>query len=144
MSSIYSGQNQRNFPRLPKAVPVTISKLEYPFIAAEDQSGQLKNIAEGGICFTSVTGYEPGTRLSLKITLKGWRRHLKSVTAILDDTAATTATAPLTAIAEVTWISPLPNGNGYEIGVKFLDIYEDEYRALRKYLENLADYSTAG
>lgn len=138
-----SDSEQRIYPRIPKEVSVSVAKLEYPLLADADQSGTLKNIAEGGICFITAASYEPGARLSLKINIKGWRRHLKSVASILEDVTVTAAATPLTAVAEVTWVSPQPNGDSYEIGVKFLDIYEDEYNALKKYLENLANYSAA-
>ena len=139
MAPLKTDHDNRDFPRLPKEVSVTITKLEYPFSTEADESGVLKNIAKGGLCLAVANPYESGSRLSLKINLKGWRRYLKSVTAIVDDSAGTVATTPLTAIAEVVWMSPSPDG-GYEIGVKFLDIYEDEYNALKKYLENMADY----
>ena len=141
MAPLKTDHDNRDFPRLPKEVSVTITKLEYPFSTEADESGVLKNIAKGGLCLTVANAYEPETRLSLKINLKGWRRYLKSVASIIDDSAGTVATTPLTAIAEVVWISPSSDGV-YEIGVKFLDIYEDEYNALKKYLENMADYLT--
>lgn len=139
MAQAQTNHDKRDFPRLPKEVSVTLAKLEYPFSIEVEESGTLKNIAKGGIGLTVANAYEPGTRLSLKINLKGWRRYVKSVASIIDDSAGTVATTPLTAIAEVVWMSPSSDGV-YEIGVKFLDIYEDEYNALKKYLENMADY----
>ena len=141
MSSNSSDQDQRDFPRLPKEVPVMVARLEYPFPAEAGEPSTLKNIAKGGICLMTAGNYEIGTRLSLKINLKGWRRYLKSVTAIIEEPAPITMSTPLTAIAEVMWTRALPEGEAYEIGVKFLDIYEDEYNALKKYLETLANYS---
>jgi len=141
MTETQADQDKRYFHRLPKKVDVTLAKLEYPFSAEAEESGTLKNIAKGGIGLITANAYEPGTRLSLKIHLKGWRRYMKSVTSIIDDSAGTVATTPLTAVAEVVWIHPLPDKT-YETGVKFLDIYEDEYNALKKYLENMEDYLT--
>ena len=140
MTSAQTEHDQRNYPRIPKEVSVAVAKLEYPLPENVGEAATLKNIAEGGICLVVTTPYEPGTRLSLKINLKGWRRHVKSVASIIDDSAGIVATTPLTAIAEVVWVTPASDGHNYEIGVKFLDIYEDEYNALKKYLENLADY----
>ncbi len=50
---------------------------------------------------------------------------------------------PLSVIAEVVWSTTVParskyGGSEYEIGVKFLDIYEDDYKALLGYLEKQA------
>ncbi|MFO1372373.1 MAG: PilZ domain-containing protein [Candidatus Competibacteraceae bacterium] len=140
MNQAQTDHDQRNYPRLPKEVSVAIAKLEYPLPENMGEAATLKNIAKGGICLFVANNYEPGTRLSLKINLKGWRRYVKSVASILDDSAGTVATTPLTAIAEVVWANSAPADNSYEIGVKFLDIYEDEYNALKKYLENMEDY----
>jgi hypothetical protein len=140
MTQAQTDHDKRDYPRLPKEADVTFAKLEYPLSTETEGFGALKNIAKGGIGLIVANAYAPGTRLSLKINLKGWRRYMKSVVSIVDDSAGTVATIPLTAIAEVVWTTPLPDGNGHEIGVKFLDIYEDEYNALKKYLENMADY----
>ena len=140
MTQAQTDHDQRNYPRLPKEFSVAVAKLEYPLPENEGEAAILKNIAKGGICFAVANQYEPGTRLSLKISLKGWRRYVKSVASIIDDSAGTVTTTPLTAIAEVVWANSVPNESGYEIGVKFLDIYEDEYNALKKYLENMEDY----
>lgn len=142
MTSAQIDSNQRGYPRIPKEVSVTVTKLEYPLPEDTGEAATLKNIATGGICLVVATHYETGTRLSLKINLKGWRRYVKSVAAIIDDSAGTVATTPLIAIAEVVWVNPSPDDFGYEVGVKFLDIYEDEYNALKKYLDNMADYLT--
>lgn len=141
MSQTSNHDEQRTYPRIPKEALVTITKLEYPMPINAESTGVLKNIAGSGIRLTTASHYETGTRLSVNINLKGWRRHLKSVASIIDDTAATVTTTPLTVVAEVVWSTPLPDGQNHEMGVKFLDIYEDEYNALKKYLENLADYS---
>ncbi|MDS4029128.1 MAG: PilZ domain-containing protein [Candidatus Contendobacter sp.] len=140
MASAPTEHDKRDYPRLPKEADITLAKLEYPLSTEKEEFGALKNIAKGGIGLIVANAYEPGSRVSLKINLKGWRRYLKSVASIVDDSAGTVATTPLTAIAEVVWTTPLPDGNGHEIGVKFLDIYEDEYNALKKYLETMADY----
>ncbi len=140
MTQAQTEHDKRDYPRLPKEAGIALAKLEYPPSTEMEEFGVLKNIAKGGIGFIVANAYEPGTRLSLKINLKGWRRHVKSVTSIVDDSAGTVAATPLTAIAEVVWTTPSPDGDGHEIGVKFLDIYEDEYNALKKYLENMADY----
>lgn len=140
MTQAQTDHDQRNYSRLPKEVSVAVAKLEYPLPENVGEAATLKNIAKGGICFVVANHYELGTRLSLKINLKGWRRYVKSVASIIDDSAGTVTTTPLTAIAEVVWANLAPDDSGYEIGVKFLDIYEDEYNALKKYLENMEDY----
>jgi hypothetical protein len=127
---------QRAYPRIPKEVPIEIQKVEYPLADGAGEMGVGKDIADNGICFETRTEFEPETLLSLKISLPGWQHHKRNVTSILDDTAAA---APLTAIAEVVWSKKLSSGEGFNVGVKFLDVYEDDFNALKKYLKIIKD-----
>jgi hypothetical protein len=126
--------NKRVYSRIPSRFAITATKLEYPLVETANVSATSKDVAEGGISFVSSYNYEPNTLVSLKIELKGWRRHAKTVQAIVDDTVAK---APLTAVVEVVWSKELPEDSGYEIGVKFINIDKDDYKTFQKYLENI-------
>ncbi len=134
MSQTPAEKEKRKFPRIPKQVPINVKKLAYPLPEGPGERGAGKNIGENGICFSTQTSYEPKTMISLEIKLTGWQHHKKNVSSILDPLAAT---APLTAIAEVIWSKKLSGGQGYEVGVKFADIYEDDYKALKKHLDSI-------
>ncbi len=90
-----------------------------------------KNVATVGVCFVTTELYETGILLSLDIDLRGWQQYLENVFSVID---AGTITRPLTAIAEVVWVQNLTNNKGYKVGVRFQDIYEDDLKALQKYL----------
>jgi len=117
-----------------KEVPIEVQKVSYPLRKESGEMAVAKDIANNGICFEVPSELATKTLLSLKIGLPGWQHHKKNVTAIVDDAAAA---APLTAIAEVVWSKKLSSGKGYSIGVKFLDIYEDDFNALKNYLRNI-------
>jgi hypothetical protein len=133
MSQTPAGKKKRKFQRIPKEVPINVKKLAYPLPEGLEERGAEKNIGENGICFSTQTLYEPKTMLNLEIKLTGWQHHKKNVSSMLDPLAAT---APLTAIAEVIWLKKLSGNRGYEVGVKFADIYEDDYKALKKHLDS--------
>lgn len=111
-----------------------VTKLQYPMTNLEAKPATTKNLAENGLCFTAEELYEPGTILQLSVHLHGWQHYLNSIIAILD---AGTASKPLTAIAEVVWAQQLQEEEKYDIGVRFKDIYVDDLRAFKKYLEKL-------
>ncbi len=134
MNQTPPGKEKRKFARIPKQVPINVKKLAYPLPEGPGKRGAGKNIGENGICFSTQTPYEPKTMLSLEIKLTGWQHHKKTVSSKLDPLAAT---APLTVIAEVMWLKKLSGGRGYEVGVKFVDIYEDDYKALKKHLDRV-------
>jgi hypothetical protein len=126
-----SNPGQRKYPRVPKAVNLAIKRLEYPMKKNTEETAVTRNIAEQGVCFTSPSPYPSGTVLSMKIDLKGWQVFLRTVLAIVDDGSEI---KPLTAVGHVAWSKELPDSQGYEVGVEFTDIFEDDYNAFKKYL----------
>ncbi len=134
MSGVEHQHERRNYPRISKEVKIEISEVSYPLAKDTGEYGFSKNIGAGGICFTLSTPFSPGTIVSAKIYLSRWQKYRRSFLQTLD---VTTASEPLTAIGEIIWCSPMINGSGYEVGMKFLDIYEDDYKALTRYLEEV-------
>ena len=134
MSNLSTDKEKRKFPRIPKEVAVNIKKLAYPLPEGLGESGVGRNMGENGICFSTPTSYEPKTMLSLEIKLTGWQHHKKNVSSILDHSKVK---APLTAIGEVVWSKKLMGRSGYEVGIKFVDIYEDDLKALKKHLDSM-------
>ena len=119
----------RQFPRLPKEVQVEVSELTYPLPTEPGEVVQSKDISAVGICFISFTLFKPGTILTVNIYLAGWQRHKKNLSVLLDDAALT---RPLSVIAEVVWSKK--SGKGNEIGIKFRDITDDDFQAIKKAL----------
>ncbi len=125
--------DQRKFPRISKTVTVEVNPLTYPLPREPGERCVSKNISGGGICFTISKRYKPETLLNLKISIPGWQSYKKPFSRIMDIASE----SPLTAIAEVVWCQKLSNGSGYDVGIKFVNIYEDDYSALMNYVENL-------
>jgi len=129
----------REFTRIPRGIHVEVKKLEYPLSGKYSEKGMTKNITKRGICFIAPTQYTTGEILSLNMTLNGWHRHRNGLTAILNDDLSVTDV--LTVIAEVIWSNKSASISGYDIGVKFINIYEDDMIALEKYFSKVLPYS---
>ena len=67
----------------------------------------LKNISEGGVCFSSKQFMSLACRLILNINLPN-------------------STKPIKAISKVAWIRRLPVGDQYELGNQFLEIAKED------------------
>lgn len=141
---ILSQQNinttDRECSRIPRGVHVEVKKIEYPLSNEPGEKSTTRNIAKRGICFTASRQYKPGETLSLNIRLNGWYRHRKGLAAILNN--ALSQTDVLTVIAEVIWSKKSTHISGsniivYDIGVKFINIYEDDQIALEKYFSKI-------
>jgi len=126
--------NRRENPRVERQASLLVTKLQYPMINLQAKPASTKNLAEQGLCFVSGELYEPGSILQLVVDLRGWQQYLNNIVTILDTGSAA---KPLTAIAEVIWAQQVQDEEKYEIGVRFKDIYEDDLRAFKKYLEKL-------
>jgi len=121
--------------RIPRGVLIEIKKLEYPLSNESGEKSTTRNIAKQGICFSAPTQYKTGETLSINIRLKGWHRHRRGLTAILYDELSKTDT--LTVIAEVIWSKKSTATNRFDIGVKFINVYEDDLIALEKYFSKI-------
>ena len=129
-----TGAERREYPRLSRQVSVTVKKLEYPMSNGSGETTMTRDLGQKGACFVVSELYDPGTIVNLEIGLRGWQHHLRSISSIVD---ADTMSKPLTVIAEVMWSKQCVDGKGYEVGVRFNDIYEDDYQAFKTYLSNI-------
>ena len=127
--------SNRECTRIPRGVQLEVKKLAYPLSADSGEKCSSRNIAKQGVCFTAASCYKAGEVLSLSMKLNGWHRHRKGLTAILNDELSKTDV--LTVIAEVIWAKASSSAEGYDIGVKFINIYEDDMHALEKYFSRL-------
>ncbi|MCI5146201.1 MAG: hypothetical protein D3923_11895 [Candidatus Electrothrix sp. AR3] len=133
-----TGKCRRECPRVCRQVTLQVTKLQYPMTDLEAKPATTKDMAETGLCFRTEELYDNGTVLQLAIDLRGWHHYLQTTATIVD---ASVLSRPLTAIAEVIWAKELPQDEegGYNIGVRFKDIYEDDLLAFKKYLERLLE-----
>lgn len=122
--------DKRKFPRISKEILIEVSKISYPLSHGPGEQYLSKNISGGGVCFCIDTPYDPEAVLSLKLSIPGWKNYKKPFSLMFD----ASSDAPLTAIGEVAWCRKLSGIPGYDVGVKFVDIYEDDYHALINYL----------
>lgn len=124
-------RDRRGFPRIPKEFSVEVSKLYFPLSEESEEIGSGKNISGGGICLSVSRQYGLKTVLSLKIKIVGWQEYKSR----FSKTADISSEDAITAVGEVVWSRELTDVSGYEIGIKFVKIYEDDYQAFIKYLE---------
>lgn len=87
-----------------------------------------KDVSGGGLLLHSVHPVQLGTLLKLEIRVPGWGRHLGHYGPLAD-----VELRPLVAVGEVVRLEALEE-SGYEIGVKFLNVYPDDLSALLKFI----------
>ena len=124
-------QNKRQFPRISRTIEVEVSELTYPFTDAVFNKGDSIDIGSNGIRFHTADQYEPGAMLNLKINITGWESYKKPFSKLID---ISSGISRLTVVAEVVWCHQDRDDKRHELGVKFLNIYEDDYQALMRFL----------
>ncbi len=124
----------RGCVRVAKTAALHVKQLVYPLTSAPGNTGIVHNLSEEGICFSLATPYSVKDHLCLSIDLVGWQHHKQGVALLVNQSLAS---APLTAIAEVVWCKQWAGDEQVLVGAKFLDIFEDDLKALQTYLTNV-------
>ena len=86
------------------------------------------DVSGGGLLVHSAGQVALGSLLKLEVKLPGWGKHQAHF-----GPAADHDLRPLVAVGEVVRVEALDAG-GYELGVKFLNVYPDDLNALHKFI----------
>jgi len=124
-------RDKRKFTRISRNIDIEISQLTFPLSDVVTKKGTSINIGGNGIRFTSSEPFDPQTILNLKINIIGWEGFKKPFSKFIN----LSSDSCLGAVGEVVWCNESPENDGYELGVKFTNIYEDDYKALMRYLK---------
>ena len=121
---------RRRHERIPKRARITCQEITYPLGAAPELDAEMVDVSEGGVRLVVDRPLAPEMPVQVALRLQGWHRH----TAEFLKYDETSVSRPLTAIGRVVRARELDDGR-HEVGVEFLDIWEDHWRAMRAYLE---------
>ena len=122
---------RRRYFRLPKEARITCQEITYPLGKSPEFDVYMVDVSEGGVGFKDAPQeFAIGNPLQVALLLPGWHRHTSEFLKY-DDTSVS---RPLTTVGQVTRCVQGPDGK-YEVGVEFLDIWEDHWTAMRVYLE---------
>ena len=119
---------RRQFRRIPLEAHVGFSEITF---SKEPETGSsvFHDVSGGGILVESKGMVPLGTLLKLEIRLPGWGRHQAQLVPL-----AEREERPLVAVGEVVRVEAL-EGGGYELGVKFQNVYPEDLKSLLKFIE---------
>lgn len=122
---------RRQFQRIP--MEATLSFQELSFHKGEaPASSHYRDVSIGGLLVDSPRAYPLGTLLKLGLRVPGWGRFQNHFGPTQEADAR-----PLVALGQVVRIEQLDEG-GYELGVKFQNVYPDDLEALVKFVKAAA------
>lgn len=123
-------RERREHARLPRSGGITCQTVTYPLGLVPETEVRMLDVSEGGVKLDAPTAFEPGSLLQVALLLEGWHRHAEG----LLKRALENPSRPLTALGRVIRCDP-GEGGRYRVGVQFLDIWDEHWRAMRRYLE---------
>jgi len=128
-----NSSNKRRYRRLPKSSALKISTLSFSGKTDEDNV-VYKDVGGGGILFESGALYNIGTLLKLKVDVPGWGKFINNFKRPEENDKKV-----LTAIGEVVRVEEINKDKLYEIGVKFVNLHENDFKALMKYIDSIVE-----
>lgn len=111
---------RREYRRVPLDMDIGVSLLESEAEASKSDgvSCRGRDISGGGISFYGSMRYQNGNILRLRIALADSR-----------------STGALRVLGNVMWCKKHSDTKGYVTGVRFLNIYEDDFQSLSEYVQ---------
>ncbi len=126
------GSERRKFKRLPKSASLQVQVLAYKEQTTQDVT-LYKDLGGGGMLFESEVPYQKGTLLKIQAMVPGWGGYIRNFKRTEDNEKHALVT-----VAEVVRVESMEE-KGFEVGVHFVNIYENDHRALIEYIESMTD-----
>ena len=123
---------RRKFTRLPKNYKVEIRELTFP-LNKDWLPLKCVDISAGGLRLVTSCKFSPGQRLQVKIYIPGLNKFHPSFFKVFESDVGQS----LEAVAEVAWVKEILPLAKYELGLRFVDVYEDDWRALHNMIKRL-------
>lgn len=124
---------RRKFMRLPKNYRVEIRELAFPLNQQKWLPLECVDISAGGLRLTTPRKFSSGQRLQVKIYIPGLNKFHPSFFKVFESDVGQS----LEAVAEVAWVKEILPLAKYELGLRFVDVYEDDWRALHNMIKRL-------
>lgn len=121
-------QERRQYQRIPLEASLSFQELSFHKGEAPATSSY-RDVSGGGLLLDSPRAYPLGTLLKLELKVPGWGRFQNHFGPAQDADAR-----PLVALGKVVRVEEMDAG-GYELGIKFQNVYSDDLEALMKFLE---------
>ncbi len=127
-----SNNERREYVRMPKNIRVDLSKFVYPLNAQKTHTVECINISAGGLLIESPQKFEPQEKVQVRIYMSRLNKFHPSYFKVFESSEGQNVLA-IGEIARTEEKIPLQK---YQLGIKFVDVYEDDWRALYQLLES--------
>ncbi|MFO8031210.1 MAG: PilZ domain-containing protein [Desulfohalobiaceae bacterium] len=125
-------QDRRQYQRLPKDFRVELKELS--FAASGHQAVQTRclNVSAGGLLLETSRSFNLGQKVQVRLFVPSLNRFHPSFFKVFESSLEQS----LLAVAEVARVEEKLPLQLYQVGIRFLDVYEDDWQALYKMLDS--------
>lgn len=124
---MHQEEEKRAHVRLGKPFEVIIRPFAFPLQEQPATDVHSVDISEGGLLVRCSGGFHVGDKLQVTIFIPSLNKHHPGFFKVFESDLGQS----LTAVAEVARIQEITPHKDYAVGLRFLDIYEDDWQALR-------------
>jgi c-di-GMP-binding flagellar brake protein YcgR len=121
-----TAENRRRYARLPKSFRVEVSEFAFPLSGQPLHTVKSADISAGGIKVDSPRHFAPGDKVQVRVYIPSLNKYHPGFMKVFESDAG----QHLVAIAEVAWAEEAVPGTSYVLGLKFLDVDQDDWTAL--------------
>ncbi len=121
-------QNRREYVRIPKKYRVEVQEFVFPLKRQKKTVVECADISAGGLKINCNQRFTNGEKVQVKVFIPSFNKYHPGFFKVFESDLGQF----LQAVAEVAWVREQIPMVSYEIGLKFVDVYEDDWNALRK------------
>ncbi|EPR37306.1 type IV pilus assembly PilZ [Desulfovibrio sp. X2] len=129
-----SSSDRRQYQRLPKNFRVEVREFKFPLVQQKPHEVCCTDISEGGLRVECPDRFEVGDKVTVKIFIPSLNKFHPGFLKVFESDAG----QYLQAIAEIMWVEERGGEPGYALGIRFLDVDHNDWKALgnliRKFL----------
>ncbi|EFI35111.1 type IV pilus assembly PilZ [Desulfonatronospira thiodismutans ASO3-1] len=126
-------EERRQYVRIPKNYRVELQPLEFPLAAQKKIRVESADISSGGLRLSCDEKFGEGQTVQVRVYISGLNKHHPGFFKVFESDAG----QYLQAVSEVSWVREKVAFELYEMGLKFVDVYEDDWQALKTMLDRM-------
>jgi c-di-GMP-binding flagellar brake protein YcgR len=126
------GKERRQFARLTRQFRMEISSFTFPLSKMRPIEVTGIDISTGGVAVRCSKAFTKGEQVQITINIPKLNKYHPGFFKVFENDLG----QHITAVAEIAWSNPDPEQDDFILGLEFVDVYEDDLRALHNLIRN--------
>ncbi|MFW5731361.1 MAG: PilZ domain-containing protein [Desulfonatronovibrionaceae bacterium] len=120
--------DRREFVRVPRKFRVEVQDFVFPLAQQKPTRVECADISAGGLRIICSRRFAEEHKVQVKVFIPSFNKFHSGFFKVFESDVG----QYLQAVAEVAWVREAVPLTSYETGLRFVDVYEDDWLALRK------------